>query len=94
LIAPLVAETVRAEMLNGRVVDPTALVRLEGEARRAVRALGLKIEKPKARFSPLRHRQKAEAKAAAAAAGVMIGDLRLERFVCERDSQTDCEASP
>jgi hypothetical protein len=63
----LVAETVRAEVLNGRVVDPTALVRLEGEARRAVRALGLKtIDQPKSRFSPLRHRhQEADARAKA-----------------------------
>jgi hypothetical protein len=34
----VVAETVHAEMLSGHVVDPTVLVRLEGEARRAVRA--------------------------------------------------------
>jgi hypothetical protein len=36
------AEMLRASMLNGANVDPSNLVKLEGEARRAVRALGLK----------------------------------------------------
>ena len=40
----VLAEATRAGMLNGVVTDITALIRIEGEARRACRALGLKIE--------------------------------------------------
>jgi hypothetical protein len=40
------AELLRADMLNGLPVDMNSLVRLEGHASRAVRELGLKIEKP------------------------------------------------
>jgi hypothetical protein len=43
------AEATRARMLLGAVTDITALIRIEGEARRACRALGLKIESPPAR---------------------------------------------
>jgi cobalamin-dependent methionine synthase I len=45
----VLAEATRAGMLNGVVTDITALIRIEGEARRACRALGLKIESPPAR---------------------------------------------
>jgi hypothetical protein len=41
------AEMVRADMLNGQAVDMLALVRLEGAASRAVRGLGIKLEKPR-----------------------------------------------
>ena len=40
----VLAEATRAGMLNGVVTDITALIRIEGEARRACRSLGLKIE--------------------------------------------------
>jgi hypothetical protein len=40
------AEMARAAMLNGQPTDMLALVRLEGAASRAVRVLGVKIEKP------------------------------------------------
>jgi hypothetical protein len=40
-------EMARANMLNGQPTDMLALVRLEGVASRAVRALGLKTEKPR-----------------------------------------------
>jgi hypothetical protein len=39
------AEMARAAMLNGQPTDMLALVRLEGAASRAVRVLGVKIEK-------------------------------------------------
>jgi hypothetical protein len=38
------AETVRARVLTGDASDLDALVKLEGEARRAVRALGIKSQ--------------------------------------------------
>jgi hypothetical protein len=40
----VLAEATRAGMLNGVVTDITALIRIEGEARRACRSLGLRIE--------------------------------------------------
>ena len=40
----VLAEATRAGMLNGGVTDIVGLIRIEGEARRACRALGLKIE--------------------------------------------------
>jgi hypothetical protein len=43
----VLAEATRAGMLNGVVTDITALIRIEGEARRACRSLGLKIEPDK-----------------------------------------------
>jgi hypothetical protein len=42
-------EMARANMLNGVPTDMLALVRLEGVAARAIRALGLKVEPPPAR---------------------------------------------
>jgi hypothetical protein len=39
-------EMARADMLNGLPVDMLALVRLEGVAARAIRALGIRIEPP------------------------------------------------
>jgi hypothetical protein len=42
-------EMARANMLNGEPADMLALVRLEGVAARAVKALGLRIEPPPAR---------------------------------------------
>jgi hypothetical protein len=42
-------EMERANMLNGKPTDMLALVRLEGVASRAVRALGLKTEPPPAK---------------------------------------------
>jgi hypothetical protein len=41
------AELARADMLNGLPIDMLALVRLEGAASRAVRGLGIKLEKPR-----------------------------------------------
>jgi hypothetical protein len=41
------AEVARANMLNGVPTDMLALVRLEGVAARAVRVLGIKVEKPR-----------------------------------------------
>jgi hypothetical protein len=41
------AEMVRADMLNGQPTDMLALVRLEGTASRAVRGLGIRLEKPR-----------------------------------------------
>jgi hypothetical protein len=48
----VLAEATRAGMLNGVVTDITALIRIEGEARRACRALGLKIEPAPAKTTP------------------------------------------
>ena len=45
------AEMARAGMLNGVATDMLALIRLEGVASRAVRALGLKVEQPPAKAS-------------------------------------------
>jgi hypothetical protein len=61
-------EMARANMLNGQPTDMLALVRLEGVAARAVRALGLKTEPPpaKARGLELARRRWAEAEAAKA----------------------------
>jgi hypothetical protein len=69
----VMVEMARAGMLNGEPTDMLALVRLEGVAARAVRALGLKIEPvpPKTtRVLELRRQrweEAAEAKAAQAA---------------------------
>ena len=52
------AEMARAQLLNGQA-DPAIVVKLEGEARRAIRALGLKVDaKPPAPL--LRERLAAE----------------------------------
>jgi hypothetical protein len=55
-------EMARANMLNGQPTDMLALVRLEGVASRAVRALGIKVEPPpaKARGLELARRRWAE----------------------------------
>ena len=70
----VLAEATRAGMLNGVVTDITALIRIEGEARRACRALGLKIEPvlPKATppGSQLAHARWEAEKARAAQAAV------------------------
>jgi hypothetical protein len=66
--AELVAasEMMRARLLRGENVDPSILLRLEGVARRAERAL--KVEKSKAsEFSLMRHRMREAAKAKAVA---------------------------
>jgi hypothetical protein len=42
-------EMARANMLNGQPTDMLALVRLEGVAARAIRALGIKVEPPPAK---------------------------------------------
>ncbi len=52
-------EVVRARVLAGAEADLGALVKLEGEARRAVRALGIKSGSPP--HVPLRERLAAEA---------------------------------
>jgi hypothetical protein len=60
------AEVVRARVLAGASIDLSSLVKLEGEARRAVRALGIKSGPPP--HVPLRDRLAAEAESAGEAA--------------------------
>jgi hypothetical protein len=49
------AEGLRAGALGGGETDITGLIKIENEARRALRALGLRVEKPPApRFSPMK----------------------------------------
>jgi hypothetical protein len=55
------AEMARAAMLNGQPTDMLALVRLEGAASRAVRLLGVKIEKPPPGLQRARARWDAQA---------------------------------
>ena len=80
----VLAEATRAAMLNGVLTDITALIRIEGEARRACRALGLKIEpvsKTAARVQELRHERWAEQerrKAAQAAAKAREAATNME----------------
>jgi hypothetical protein len=62
------AEMARAAMLNGQPTDMLALVRLEGAASRAVRLLGVKIEKPLPGLQRARARWDAQAQPEKAAA--------------------------
>jgi hypothetical protein len=48
----VLAEATRAAMLNGAQIDITALIRIEGEARHACRALGLKFEPAPPKTTP------------------------------------------
>jgi hypothetical protein len=55
-------EMARADMLNGLPVDMLALVRLEGATSRAVRLLGMTIEKPLPGLQRARQRMDAQAR--------------------------------
>jgi hypothetical protein len=75
----VLAEATRANMLNGEPADMLALVRLEGVAARAVKALGLRIEPPPARargleLARLRWAEDAAKKAAEKGASVRPSD--------------------
>jgi hypothetical protein len=64
------AEAARARVVAGKVrvraADLDMLVKLEGESRRAVRALGLKLEAGKPAHVPMRDQLAAELEAEAA----------------------------
>ena len=75
----VLAEATRAGMLNGVVTDIIGLIRIEGEARRACRSLGLKIEPVPPKTTPAglqraRARWKADEKAKAAQAAEKAGE--------------------
>ncbi len=66
------AEQLQAGLLRGETVDPDELIRVTSEMRRAVKALGFKVEPPapppQPRFSPMKAlREAAAAKAKAQA---------------------------
>ena len=75
----VLAEATRAGMLNVVVTDIIGLIRIEGEARRACRSLGLKIEPVPPKTTPAgllraRQRWKADEKAKAAQAAERAGE--------------------
>jgi hypothetical protein len=86
------AEMARADMLNGQPTDMLALVRLEGVATRAVRALGLKVELPKSsRVSELRQRrweEQAAERARAAQAAVSVRGTTIDDMEPPHDDRS------
>jgi hypothetical protein len=86
------AEMCRAALLNGQVVNVHELLRLEGCASRAVRVLGLKIEKPLPGLQRARARWDAQARPENTKTKVAKAATRREKPSQRRERPDDDEA--
>jgi hypothetical protein len=84
----VLAEATRAAMLNGAQIDITALIRIEGEARHACRALGLKFEPAPPKTTPAGLRFARERWAQAEATRVKRAEASTQNTTEPEDGRT------